>query len=61
MESIRNKIKDWNNADFSNSSASSEYNDTNSNSSDEHNDAISYFIAIFIANVIKYDAWDVKN
>ncbi len=61
MKGIWDKIKDWNNADFFNLNVLLKYNNTNLNLSNEYNNAISYFIIIFIASIIKYDTQDVKN
>ena len=56
LEDIRNKIKNRNNADSFNLSASLKCNDANLNLSNKYSDVISYFIAIFIASAIKYNA-----
>ena len=44
-----------------NLSALLEYDDDNLDLSDEYNNVTFYFIIVFIANAIKYDARDVKN
>jgi len=60
-EYIRNKIKNRNNANSFNSGVPLKRNDINSDSSNEYSNAIFYFIIVFIANVVKYDARDVKD
>ena len=56
MEGIWDRIKDRNNADSFDLSASLERDDADLNLSNEYSDAISHFIAIFIINAIKYNA-----
>ena len=58
---IWDKIKDQNNANSSNLSAPSKYNNANSNSSNKHINATSHFTAIFTTNVIKYNAQNIKD
>ena len=61
MEDIWDKIKDRNDADSFNLSASLKHDDANLDLSDKYNNAMSYFTVIFTASVVKYNARDVKD
>tara|TARA_R110002060_G_scaffold22842_6_gene30992 strand:- start:3651 stop:3821 length:171 start_codon:yes stop_codon:yes gene_type:complete len=56
LEGIWDRIKNRNNTDSFNSSASLERDNVDSNLSDEYKDVTSHFTAVFIASAVKYDA-----
>ncbi len=60
-ESIWDKTKDWNNADSFDLGVSLKRNNIDLNLSNKYSNAMSHFIIIFIASVIKYNVRDVKN